>query len=782
MLARLAHPNVARLIDAGVSAAAQPYLVLEFVEGERIDHYCDGRQLDVAARLKLFLDVLAAVAHAHANLIVHRDIKPSNVLVASDGTVKLLDFGIAKLLEGETHPGEATELTREAGRALTPEYAAPEQVLGAAVTTATDVYALGVLLYVLLGGQHPVGTNTRSAAELIKAIVDTSAPRLSDAVTSTRTLSPEALTDNAARRAATPEKLKHVLRGDLDNIVAKALKKNPLERYGSVTAFADDINRYLKHEPVSARPDSFGYRAVKFVRRNQVSVTAATIAALTLVVATVVTTWQMVDARRQRDEARYQAQRAEASSEVMSLMLEEVGPGGKPLTLDALIDRGVVLIERRYSSDPHLTGLMMVQMARRYMDLDRLEQEKATLVRALAIAQRTDDAEVIASAQCALVHTERKAGRLEEAARAFAEGSRALARLGAPSVQSRVDCLRAAAELGNFQGRWGDASRQLNEAKELLERAGDTHTLWYTSVLNDLGEVLFRSGHWRESLTVNQMLLDAFERNGRGRTLGNATLMVNRASVLYNLGEIKASETAARSARERVEALSDLDVAPFAWAQGRALVRLGKNAEAIELLRSAAARLEANDASMTASRIHSDLAQALANDRQFAAAEHELSLAEAVWVRDPATNAGSLLQASLLRSEIALAQDQKEKAQQLVDHARSELAKPTANTPFYRFRVNRTAARIALARGDAAGADAVAAEALRIAEDVARDPAFSADVGEALLLRAQARIAQGDTSAARPLLERAATSLAGGLGSEHALTQQASYLLASTRG
>src|SRR5207245_6914383 len=199
-------PHIARLIDAGVSAAGQPYLVLDFVEGERIDQYCDAHRLDLDARLRLFLDVLAAVAHAHANLIVHRDIKPSNVLVAGDGAVKLLDFGIAKLLEDGAGSGDATELTREAGRALTPEFAAPEQVQGAPVTTATDVYSLGVLLYVLLGGQHPVGGKTRSPAELIKLIVDASPSRLSDAVTSTRTLSPATLTDNAARRSATPER------------------------------------------------------------------------------------------------------------------------------------------------------------------------------------------------------------------------------------------------------------------------------------------------------------------------------------------------------------------------------------------------------------------------------------------------------------------------------------------------------------------------------------------------------------------------------------------------
>ena len=157
ILARLTHPNIARLTDAGVSTSGQPYIVLEYVDGERIDQYCDARRLGVEQRLRLFLDVCAAVARAHANLVVHRDIKPSNVLVAKDGQVKLLDFGIAKLIEEETGSGEASALTREGGRALTPEFAAPEQLTGGAVTTATDVHALGTLLYLLLAGQHPGG-------------------------------------------------------------------------------------------------------------------------------------------------------------------------------------------------------------------------------------------------------------------------------------------------------------------------------------------------------------------------------------------------------------------------------------------------------------------------------------------------------------------------------------------------------------------------------------------------------------------------------------------------
>jgi serine/threonine-protein kinase len=229
ILSRLAHPHIAELIDAGVSPGGQPYLVLERVDGEHIDRYCDRRRLNIEARVRLFLDVAAAVAHAHANLIVHRDLKPSNVLVGTDGRVKLLDFGIAKLLEDEEQPGLATALTREAGGALTPAYAAPEQVTDGPITTATDVYSLGVLLYVLLSGRHPAGPGPHSAAELVKAIVDNVPPRLSDAAVLAQE-DGKAISENAGRRATTPDKLLRLLRGDLDTIAAKALKKNPRER------------------------------------------------------------------------------------------------------------------------------------------------------------------------------------------------------------------------------------------------------------------------------------------------------------------------------------------------------------------------------------------------------------------------------------------------------------------------------------------------------------------------------------------------------------------------
>ncbi len=281
ILARVTHPNIAHLIDAGVSPEGQPYLVLELVEGQPIDEYCDERALDVPSRLQLFLDVLGAISHAHGHRIVHRDIKPSNVLVRTDGHVKLLDFGIAKLIEHD-HVMTASTVTLEHGMALTPAYAAPEQMTGARITTATDVYALGVLLYVLLTGRHPYD-DASSPADLMKTIVETDTRPPSAAVVAGNVPGERAAL--AASRATTPEGLQRLLKGDLDTIVTKAMKKDPRERYASVAELAADVRRYLASEPIRARRDSMASRTIRFARRHAGLTAAAAIGSALLATA-----------------------------------------------------------------------------------------------------------------------------------------------------------------------------------------------------------------------------------------------------------------------------------------------------------------------------------------------------------------------------------------------------------------------------------------------------------------------------------------------------------------
>jgi serine/threonine protein kinase len=295
LLARLTHAHIARLLDAGLTSTGQPYLVLEYVDGTRIDHFANVRRLDPTRRLELFLQVADAVAHAHANLIVHRDLKPSNILVRADGEIRLLDFGIAKLLEeGDARQAPLTGLT---AHALTPEFATPEQARGDAVTTATDVYALGVLLYVLLTGRHPTGDGCRTPADQLRALLERDPARASDAVGGRNGL--EAI-ERALVRHSTPERLRRMYRGDIDNVLGKALEKEPRRRYASVVALTDDIRRFLNHEPLSVRGRAWSYRAAKFIRRHRWPVAAGALA-----VAMLAGGFVIVNRQRQIAESRF---------------------------------------------------------------------------------------------------------------------------------------------------------------------------------------------------------------------------------------------------------------------------------------------------------------------------------------------------------------------------------------------------------------------------------------------------------------------------------------------
>ncbi len=256
ILANLNHPNIARLLDGGITPDGLPYLVIEYVDGSPLDDYCGRAHLSIDARLRLFRTICSAVEYAHGNLVVHRDIKPANILVTSDGSPKLLDFGIAKLLDPASDPGAGTSPTQSTERLMTPEYASPEQISGQAVTTATDVYSLGTVLYELLTGRSPFRLTKSSPLETVRAICEDEPKRPSSVV--------EAHPAEARK-----------LKGDLDNIVLKAMRKEPARRYASVAQFSEDVRRFLDGYPVGARAGSWRYRSGKFVRRHKAGVAAA---------------------------------------------------------------------------------------------------------------------------------------------------------------------------------------------------------------------------------------------------------------------------------------------------------------------------------------------------------------------------------------------------------------------------------------------------------------------------------------------------------------------------
>jgi serine/threonine protein kinase/tetratricopeptide (TPR) repeat protein len=291
ILARLEHPNIARLLDAGTTPDGRPFFVMEYVDGEPLRAHCDARGLGVRARLELFLTVCGAVHYAHQNLVVHRDLKPGNIPVTPEGVPKLLDFGIAKLLREETSAADAPP-TVTMMRLLTPDYASPEQVKGEAITTATDVYSLGVLLYELLTGQRPHGLRGRTAEQVLAAVCEEVPTAPSEAV----------------RRETGPEPLRRQLTGDLDMIVLMALRKEASRRYASVEQLADDVRRHLSGLPVRARPDTFRYRAGKFVRRHRAGVAAAALVFVSLVAGIAGTAWQarVAGFERARAERRFQ--------------------------------------------------------------------------------------------------------------------------------------------------------------------------------------------------------------------------------------------------------------------------------------------------------------------------------------------------------------------------------------------------------------------------------------------------------------------------------------------
>ncbi len=368
ILARLTHPNIARLLDGGSTPDGRPYLVMEYIPGEPIDTYCQNRQLPLRSRLRLFQNVCAAVHAAHQNLVVHRDLKPGNILVTKTGEVKLLDFGIAKLLQGDSRGPHTSEETR----LMTPDYASPEQLRGEALTTASDVYSLGVLLFRLITDNAPYRLDDKTAVEVMELVTSTTAKQPSQV-------------------AATA--IPRDLRNDLDNIVAMAMRIEAPRRYPSSLAMSDDIERLLRHQPVIAQRDTHWYRAGKFLMRNRAGVAVAVIFLVTLLSFSIVTLQQSRRIEAQASEVARERDSSEAVVEYLVDLFRQTDPlqGQQSMTAQQLLERGGERLARELEDQPLVQARVYVAMARAHRNLGDLEAAESTAARALDLCRQQED-------------------------------------------------------------------------------------------------------------------------------------------------------------------------------------------------------------------------------------------------------------------------------------------------------------------------------------------------------------------------------------------------------
>jgi len=393
ILARLTHPHIARLLDGGMTEDKQPYLVIQYIEGLSITTYFDAHCLSIEDRLCLFRTVCDAVQFAHQNLVVHRDLKPSNILVTKDGTVKLLDFGIAKLLDAEDL-GVTMAETHSEVRVMTPAYAAPEQVRGEAVTTATDVYALGILLYELLTGHRPYRLAARTPADIERVICEEAPTRPSTVITTVQEIARddgrlEQVTAEqvSAARGTQVARLRRRLRGDLDNIVMKALRKEPARRYGSAEQLGEDIGRHLDGRPVLAQKDTVGYRMGKFVRRHRIGVAMTAVLVVLLLGFSIVTAQQARELARERDSAELERDRAEQVVQVLVNLFETSDPtkvpGGDTLRIATFLERGKTKVLEDLADQPETQARMKQVLANMYRARSQFAEAGALLREAL---------------------------------------------------------------------------------------------------------------------------------------------------------------------------------------------------------------------------------------------------------------------------------------------------------------------------------------------------------------------------------------------------------------
>lgn len=593
ILAQLDHPNIAHLMDGGSLPDGTAYIVMEYVDGMPIDEYCDSNRLDIVARLKLFQTVCAAVHYAHQNLIVHRDLKPSNILVTADGVPKLLDFGIAKLLDERQAGHHTLAVTQADLRLMTPDHASPEQVRGQAITTSSDVYVLGVLLYKLLTGTGPFVIPSMRLTDIERAICEKDPPLPSQTVGSDSSEETRGITD---ARSTSAHRLRRTLRGDLDNTVIMAMRKEPERRYSSSQQMAADIQRYLDGKPIIARRDTLSYRSAKFVRRHWLPVTAGA-GTIFLILAFAATTYvqsQRIAAERdrvaeQRELADHERARAEEVSNFLVNLFKLSDPEenrGNLVTARELLDSGAKRLRAGLQNQPATKAALLSTVGEVYDSLGQYQDALPILNESLTLQPPSHDKSRI-NTLLELGRARIGAGDLSGAEQPLREALRLSQDTFGAASQESGNALWALGKLRQQQG-------QFTEAKDLYKRAlaiSETTLAPQTDVsaeLDDLAQIYSREQQWGLAEQTYNRALDVDR-----RVLGEdhprvAMHLHNLAVVAQNMGDLKLAESLYLDAIQRQERAYGDHHPQTAVAKGNyglLLQREGRLAEAEPILR-----------------------------------------------------------------------------------------------------------------------------------------------------------------------------------------------------
>jgi non-specific serine/threonine protein kinase/serine/threonine-protein kinase len=754
ILARLEHPGISRLLDGGVADDGRPWMAMEFVEGAPISTHCVQARATLAERLHLFEQVCDAVAYAHRHLVVHRDLKPANILVDADGRVRLLDFGIAKLLDQN-----AAVLTQTASVLLTPAYSAPEQISGGPVTTAADVYALGLLLFELLAGCRPWPDTGSSLAHTLRAVLEKPVPTLSTAAA-------------ANRDAPLPA---GDLRGDLDAVVAKALRKEPSQRYATVDALKLDVARVLADEPVAAREGARMYRLGRFMHRHRWSLAAIAALFISLAGGLAATAWQAHRAEVQRDIARRDLAREEALRYELTGMFRKVlaQNGEHPLDAKGMLDASARHLLRAYRERPKLAGPLVITLADLYDALEDAEGSAALLEGYLAQAGADADPASVANARQTLANLELLRGNVDRSGRLLDQAQAYWALTPNRYDEERLEGLGIRARLQRSRGDLeGAIATERETIRQRIAVSGRVHR--ETAVLyNSLAITLTAANRLDEALAAYSETSAIYQALGLGDGLDAQIILGNTGTLELRTAHLREAEPLLRNAFERERALAG-DSAAVAAAMGyygRLLAITNRSTKAVTTLQKAAALGAHYAGESSPLALHNQL---FLGEAQLAAGDVAAARATLQSVRDAALKQYGpahvlTLSAGLALARVALAEGHADAAHapllQIVAALRRLGPQAEANLTDALVALGETE----LTRGQPQEARPLLAEAVLLR---GKNGPQSWDLAEARERLGEALAALGD-GGARALLQQAAGTLETQLGANHPQTLRA---------